>query len=183
MENRHLIDYQFKVPGPPIPKQRPYFVHKDKNGKALPYVKVINRQEDAEVAFKWAAMKYMTERGGVASVIEDGPIALGFTFIMPIPRSSWPQYKIRDLRRGMTFYHYGTPDADNLIKFCKDCLQGLCYKNDSQVAVYDPYPVKIYGFNPMTIIRVRSLPECEILEGDRFEINKLPGDNFFHGLT
>jgi len=183
MGSIELIDYQIKIPGPPIAKKRPLFAHRDKNGNPLPYVKTINIQGDEETAWKFSAMKYMTERGGVASVIEDGPIALGFTFIMPIPRSSWAQYKIRDLRRGMTFYHFGTPDTDNLIKFCKDCLQGLSYKNDSQVAAYDPYPVKVYGFKPMTMIRVRSLPECEILEGERFEFNKLPGDNFFDGLT
>ena len=183
MGTENVIDYQIKVPGAPIPKKRPLFAHKDKNGKALPFVKTINLQGDDEASWKYAAMKYMTERGGVQSVLQDGPIALGFTFIMPIPRSSWPQYKIRDLRRGMTFYHFGTPDTDNLIKFCKDCMQGLCFKNDSQVAAYDPYPVKIFGFKPMTIIRVRSLPECEMIEGDRFGINKLPGDNFFDDLT
>ena len=183
MAETELIDYQIKVPGPPIPKQRPYFVHKDKNGNALPFVKTINRQGDAEAAFKFSVLKYCTENAGGVCTIADGPIALGLTFVMPIPKSNWPQYKIRDLKRGMIFYHFIKPDLDNLIKFVKDCLQGICYANDSQVATMDPHPVKIYGLEPKTIIRIRSLPECEMLEGERFEINKPEGDTFWDGLN
>jgi len=160
---------KIEIPGEPIAKARPRFVHKDKNGKALPFIHTFNQQEDAEAAFKWDVIKYMTENnGGVMSIIEDGPIAMGFTFIMPV-RKNWPQYKIRDLQRGMTFYHFTKPDTDNLIKFCKDCLQGICYKNDSQVALYDPCPVKIYGFEPRTIIRIRKLPEFEMLKKEGYD--------------
>ena len=182
MENQELIDYQIKIPGEPIAKERPYSVHKDKEGNALPFIRHINRQEGVEAAWKFAALKYMTENGGVMSIIADAPIAMGFTFVMPV-RKNWPQYKIRDLRRGMTFYHFIKPDTDNLIKFVKDCLQGLCYKNDSQVAVYDPCPVKIYGFEPRTIIRIRVLPEFEMKNGERFAINKPPGDTFWDTIN
>jgi len=161
MENNEIINYTIEIPGEPIAKERPYFVSKDRNGKPLPFVKTINRQEDAQTAWKFTAMKFMTESGIGMYIIENAPIAMGFTFIMPV-RKNWPQYKIRDLQRGMTFYHFVKPDLDNLIKFTKDCLQGICYKNDSQVAIYDPPPVKIYGFEPKTIIRIRSLPEFEM---------------------
>ena len=124
----------------------------------------------------------MTENGKGMYIVEDAPIAMGFTFIMPV-RKNWPQYKIRDLRRGMTFYHFIKPDTDNLVKFAKDCLQGICYTNDGQVSVYDPCPVKIYGFEPKTIIRIRSLPVCEMLEGERFKFNKPAGDTFWDGLN
>lgn len=177
-----MIDYKIEIPGEPIAKERPLFVHKDKNGNALRYVKVVNKQEDEEAAYRWDVIQYLTKSGTGLFLIEDCPIAMGLTYIMPV-RKNWPQYKIRDLGRGMTFYHYIKPDLDNLIKFTKDVLEGLCYYNDAQVAVMDPPPVKIYGFKPKTIIRIRSLPECEMLEGERFEINKLPGDNFFDGLT
>lgn len=162
------------IPGEPIPKARPRFVHKDKHGNALPFIHTFNQQENEEAAFKWAAMKYMTENnGGVMSIIEDGPIAMGLTFIMPV-RKNWPQYKIRDLQRGMTFYHFIKPDLDNCIKFVKDCLQGLCYKNDSQVTVMYPPPLKIYGFEPKTIIRIRTLPEFEMVKREGYDVPVKP---------
>ena len=158
-----MIDYKIEVLGEPIAKARPLFVHKDRNGKALPYVKVVNKQEDAEAAYKWEVIQYLNRSGTGVFIIEDCPIAMGLTFIMPI-RKNWPQYKIRDLKRGMVFYHFKKSDLDNLVKFVKDCLEGICYKNDSQIAVLDPPAMKIYGLQAKTIIRIRSLPEFEILE-------------------
>lgn len=152
------VDYTFTVYGPPIPEKRPLFVHKDRNGKALPFVKVINRQEDEQAKFKWDAMADLMKSGTGLYIHEEGPIAMGLTFIMPIPKG-WPQYKIRDVGRGVNFYHFSKPDSDNLVKFVMDCLEGICYKNDSQIATMDPAPVKIYGFEPKTIIRIRTLPE------------------------
>jgi len=174
---------KIEIPGEPIAKERAYSVHKDKDGNALPFIRHFNRQENEDVAFKWAVMKYMTENhGGVMSIIETGPIAMGFIFIMPV-RKNWPQYKIRDLQRGMTFYHFVKPDTDNLIKFCKDCLQGICYKNDSQVAVYDPPPMKIYGFEPRTIITIRKLPEFEMVKREGYDIPVKPHEANQEGIN
>ena len=157
------MGFKIEIPGEPIAKARPFFVHKDRKGRALPYVKVINKQEKEEAAFKWAVINALSDNGGGLVVLEDIPLALGLTYIMPV-RKSWPQYKIRDLQRGMTFYHFGTPDLDNLIKFTKDCLQGLIFKNDSQVAILYPAPIKKYGLEPKTIITIRVLPEFEMPE-------------------
>ena len=158
-----MIDYKIEIPGEPIAKARPRFVHKDKNGNALPFIHTYPAQEDEEEAYRWAVIQYLTKAGTGLFLIEDCPIALGLTYIMPV-RKNWPQYKLRDLERGMIFYHYKKPDLDNLVKFTKDVLEGLCYKNDSQVALMDPPPVKFYGFEAKTIIQIRTLPKTEMTE-------------------
>jgi len=158
-----VIDYKIEIPGEPIKKERPRFAHKDRDGNALPFVRTYNPQEDAEAAYRWKVIKYLNRSGTGVFIIEDCPIAMGLTYIMPV-RKNWAQYKIRDLKRGMTFYHFIKPDLDNLIKFTKDVLEGLCYQNDSQVAMLDPPPVKIYGLEAKTIIRIRTLPKFEMVE-------------------
>ena len=155
-----MIDYKIVIPGEPIAKARPRFQHKDKNGNALPFVRTYNLQEDEQADYRWDVIQFLTQSGTGLFLIEDCPIAMGLTYIMPV-RKNWPQYKIRDLNRGMTFYHYIKPDLDNLIKFTKDVLEGLCYFNDSQVALMDPPPVKIYGIEPKTIIQIRTLPKSD----------------------
>jgi len=158
-----VIDYKIVIPGEPIAKERHRTQHKDKNGKALPYVRFYNPQEDEQEAYRWNVIQYLNRSGTGLFIIEDCPIAMGLTYIMPV-RKNWPQYKIRDLKRGMTFYHYIKPDLDNLIKFTKDVLSGLCYYDDAQIAVMDPPPVKIYGLEAKTIIRIRTLPKFEMTE-------------------
>lgn len=170
-----LIDYKIIIPGEPIAKARHRTVHKDKNGKALDFIHSYNTQEDEEAAYRWAAIQYLTKAGTGLFIIENCPIAMGLTYIMPV-RKNWAKYKIRDLERGMTFYHFKKPDLDNLIKFTKDVLEGLCYHNDSQIAVMDPPPIKIYGLEPKTIIQIRTLPKFEMVEDDmdRREFEGLP---------
>ena len=173
--DKTLIDYKIVIPGEPIPQARPKFVHKDRNGNPLPFVKTVNTQEDEQAAYRWDVIQYLTKSGTGLFLIEDCPIAMGLTYVMPV-RKNWAQYKIRDLKRGMVFYHYIKPDLDNLIKFTKDVLSGLCYHDDSQVAVMDPPPIKIYGLEAKTIIQIRTLPKFEMVKAytDRRDFEGLP---------
>ena len=158
-----MIDYKIVIQGEPIAKARHKTQHKDKHGNALPYVRTYNPQADEQAAYRWDVIQYLTNNGTGLFLIEDCPIAMGLTYIMPV-RKNWAQYKVRDLKRGMIFYHFIKPDLDNLIKFTKDVLSGLCYHDDSQVALMDPPPVKIYGLKAMTIIQIRTLPKAEMTE-------------------
>lgn len=159
--SKSLIEYTIIVDGEPIPKARHRTAHKDKNGNALPYVIYYDKQDKEKKAYKEAAHAYLTVNyPAELLMIESGPIAMGLTYIMPV-RKSWAQYKLRDLKRGMMFYHFVKPDLDNLIKFTKDVLEGLCYKNDAQISLMDPPPIKIYGLEARTIIKIRTLPEFE----------------------
>lgn len=61
--------------------------------------------------------------------ISDRPIhlVLEFHFLQP---KSWSKKK-----REATIYHTVKPDADNLAKTVKDFLNGIAYKDDSQVCI------------------------------------------------
>ncbi len=156
-----LINYTIIVDGDPIPKARHRTQHKDRDGNALDFVRSYSTQGDQVKAYRKSVLAYLTRNYPTKLLrIESGPISMGLTFIMPV-RKNWPQYKLTHLKQGMIFYHFKKPDLDNLIKFTKDVLEGLCYKNDSQISVMDPVPMKIYGFEARTIIQIRTLPEFE----------------------
>ena len=55
----------------------------------------------------------------------------------------------------MPHYCKTRPDIDNYIKFVMDCLNGLVYKDDSQVV--DIYSNKLYATNPQTIIIIKEI--------------------------
>ena len=74
---------------------------------------------------------------------------------MPVPKS-WPKWKVRDLERGVVFWHYKKPGVSNLVKFAEDCLNGLVWKDEAQIA-WVKNPQKYYGFEPKTVIEVEEL--------------------------
>lgn len=51
--------------------------------------------------------------------------------------------------------HTKKPDLDNLIKFTKDCLNGVAWHDDSQVVEYGAMK-KVYGDEPMTRILIEA---------------------------
>ena len=67
------------------------------------------------------------------------PVKLVVYFYMPIPKS-WSKKKRLE---AVGQYHIKKPDSDNLLKTVKDALNGIAYKDDSQVAVTVTY--KIYA--------------------------------------
>ena len=151
-----LINYTIIVPGEPIAKQRPLFVHKDKNGKALPYVKVINKQEDEQVNFRWAVIQYLIKTGTAIFIIEGDPVSITCSFYMRRPKSHYGTGKNSEiLKQNAPYYCTKKKDIDNLDKHVFDCLNGLCFKDDKQIV--ESHSKKIYSENPRTEIRIRSL--------------------------
>lgn len=59
------------------------------------------------------------------------PVKLIVFFYMPIPESWSKKKKLESVGK----YHIFRPDADNLLKTIKDALNGIAYKDDSQVAI------------------------------------------------
>lgn len=55
----------------------------------------------------------------------------------------------------MPYYCKSRPDIDNYIKFVMDCLNGIIYKDDSQVVHVEA--TKIYSTDPQTIIIIKEM--------------------------
>lgn len=134
---------QITIQGKPIAKKRPRFY------RAGEFIGKYNPQETEEGHWMWEAKQQLKEGPYI------GPIKLEICFVMPITKA-WPKYQRRDLEHGQqTFWHEKKPDLDNLIKFVKDCLNGLAWKDDSQVAFITAK--KIYGLESETIICISYL--------------------------
>ena len=55
------------------------------------------------------------------------------------------------------------PDADNLAKLCLDAMEGVVYKNDSQIV--DLHVTKSLDALPRTFVRVEELDESKLFAG------------------
>ena len=134
------------IPGKPIAKKRPRFVTRDRRGLPLPNVKTINIQETEEGKFLFHVYKQWKK-----PPIE-GAIILSVKFLMPIPASE-SKKNIKFMTTG-EIKHIKKPDLDNLLKFTKDCLNGVVWKDDAQV--FSIIAEKRYDPNPKTIISIFS---------------------------
>lgn len=81
-----------------------------------------------------------------------GVVRMDLIFAFPI-RKSWTKAKKKEALRRR--YHTIKPDRDNLMKTVQDALNGLAYKDDSQVA--DGSTIKIWDTKGYTKIRIEYL--------------------------
>ena len=132
MNEIHLI-----IPGAPIAKKRPRFVRRGK------FVGTYNPQETEEGKWLWLA------QGQIAERIDEGPIEIIMIFTMQIPAS------VSEKKRLSLMYqpHVKKPDIDNLQKFSLDCLNGVLFRDDSQI--HKITAVKRYGIDPGTEITAK----------------------------
>lgn len=84
-----------------------------------------------------------------------GPLAATIVFFYPRPKSK-PHAVWKDT----------TPDFDNIGKNVCDALEGIIYRNDSQIA--DPRCPKLYGEPARCVIDIRELP-TEVTPADLWE--------------
>jgi Holliday junction resolvase RusA-like endonuclease len=123
------------IPGVMPAKKRPRFARRGK------FVTTYNCQESEEGKVRWGMSAAMNGRDAIPSGI---PVTLRVTFFMPIPASTSKR------KRESLIWHVKTPDLDNLLKFLKDCGNGILWHDDSQVC--EIYAGKIYADNPRTVI-------------------------------
>ena len=106
----------FFVPGPPKGKARA----RAGNGRHYtPKVTV-----DAERGISWAARKAM-----VGSTLVEGAVYLEITALFERPKS-WPKSRKVEIN----VPHINKPDWDNVGKLVSDALNGIVWRDDSQVA-------------------------------------------------
>lgn len=126
------------IPGTPISKKRPRFARRGK------FVTTYNPQESEEGKF---ICLMQNNSHGHEPIPAGTPIFLTLIFYMPIPAST-PKKK----RDGL-MYHTKKPDLDNLIKFFKDCANGILWHDDSQVVHIEA--AKMYANEPKTIVSLK----------------------------
>lgn len=117
---------RFRVPSIPVaqPRQRHRIMAiagRQVVGNYTPRTAPVN-------AFK--ASVQLSARSAYTGPPLEGPLQLQLVFLMPRPgRLRW---KKRDMPR---CWHDRKPDADNLVKAVKDSLNGLLWRDDSQIAL------------------------------------------------
>jgi Holliday junction resolvase RusA-like endonuclease len=131
---------RFTVPGKPVAKGRPRLSTRGGFARAYTPAKT--------VAYEGlVAMAGQEAMAGAAPYT--GPVAVSLTAVFPIP-SSWPKK-----RRAEAHWHTGKPDGDNLAKSVGDGLNGVCWRDDSQVASWRV--LKTYGETPGLHVEVTAL--------------------------
>lgn len=129
--------------GDPIPQARPRFARKGS------FVSCYDNQAKVKEGYKWQLRSQFREEPW------EFPIALDIVFFMPIPKSS-SGIKKRQMANGV-IAHMKKPDLDNLQKFVLDCLNGLAFRDDSQIS--EIRAKKIYSNKPGTLIRMIPLAD------------------------
>ena len=136
-----MSELTITIPGKPIAKARPRFARRGK------FVKTYSCQETEEGRFMFSLMAQLRE--GWQPI--HGPVRLEALFMMPITSSASNKKRL-DMALG-NIRHTKKPDTDNLLKFVKDCANGILWKDDSQV--YSLYATKFYAETPGTTLTLR----------------------------
>lgn len=135
---------EFFVPGQPVGKGRPRATVRA--GRARLYTPAKTEKYEARVAL--FAQQAMAGRPVMA-----GPVALSVTALFPIP-TSWPKKRQAAARAG-TEQHTKRPDADNCAKAILDGLNGVVWKDDSQVVTLSIE--KRYSDRPGVLVTVEEV--------------------------
>lgn len=120
----------FTVPGIPVGKGRARAAVIA--GRARLYTPAKTQHYEADVA-KSAAVAM----GGADPF--QGPVRLGLLITFPLPKA-----KRATRNRPAAHWHTSKPDASNVLKAVEDAMNGIVYRDDSQIAevsvskVYDP---------------------------------------------
>lgn len=126
------MEIKFTVQGTPQPKQRPRVTSR---GTYTPA-----RTKDYEKIVGWS---YAAAGGKMMS----GAIEVRVNAYFCIPKSR------KDVSVGD--WHLQRPDLDNVVKIVKDALNGIAYKDDSQVVV--EYGNKMWGASERIEVTVKEI--------------------------
>jgi Holliday junction resolvase RusA-like endonuclease len=136
------------IPGKPIAKNRPRFARRGK------FVQTYSDQETEAGKF------YLQARMQCKSEPLECPLMVRMSFFLPRPKSHYGTGRnAGKLKSSAPPYPDKKPDVDNYEKFAADCLNGLAWKDDSQVV--DCHSKKRYSENPRTVIEIKPMEEWE----------------------
>ncbi len=129
----------FEVPGEPRGKGRPRFTngHAYTDSETRAYEKkIMAHYRQALRDFRWPDSAY---------------ISVEVTAVYPIPKSA-TKASLAAIQAGRILPKR-KPDIDNVLKVVLDSLNGIAYKDDSQVVMVSGK--KIYGHDPKLIIEMK----------------------------
>lgn len=132
---------KFEILGQPIAKQRPRVT---RSGIAYTPSKTVNY----ETLVKYTYQSLYPKRELIL-----GHIEANITAVFPVPKS-YSKKKTAELLNGHNNYDK-KPDCDNLAKIILDSLNGLAYKDDSQVTSL--HINKEYGTQPKVIVELKEM--------------------------
>lgn len=133
MQNR----INFTIQGGPVAKGRPRFARR--GNFVTTYTPTNTAQAENEIQEE--ALKHICEP-------ITAPVELLIVFYMPIPRST-SKKRAESLKNAP---HVKRPDVDNLAKLVLDALNGIAWKDDSQV--FKMTVEKRYSDNPRTEVTI-----------------------------
>ena len=133
------------LPGNPIGKGRPRVRVVTPRGRA-PFATIYTPKEtqDYELALAWAGKAAMRGQKPL-----EGPVGVEITAYMPVPASWSGKAKVAALMG--TVRPTGKPDYDNIGKIAGDALNGIVWRDDSQIV--QAVTRKLYAESPRLEIR------------------------------
>lgn len=139
----------FKLIGVPQPRKRARAsIAKSKSGKYFIRMYDEQNQEMQELKVRIAMIWN--------SKPIDGPVGVRCNFYLPRPKNHYGTGRnAGKLKPSAPIHHTKIPDVDNLEKMVFDAMNGIVWKDDSQVV--DNRSSKEYGEQPRTEVRVYEL--------------------------
>ena len=132
---------KFEILGQPIAKQRPRVTR-----AGIAYTPKATVNYETLVKYTYQSLYPQKE-------LISGNIEATITAVFPVPKS-YSKKKTEELLNGHNNYDK-KPDCDNLAKIILDSLNGVAYKDDSQVTALHIY--KEYGTQPKVIVELKEL--------------------------
>lgn len=132
---------RFEVLGKPVAKARPRMT---RQGFAYTPVKTVNYENLVKYTFQSEFPQHEPFKGYIEASI---------TAIFEVPKS-YSKKKAKELLETHNNYNH-KPDCDNLAKIILDSLNGIAYKDDSQVTIL--HINKEYGEQPKVVVELKEV--------------------------
>ena len=116
----------FTIPIPPHGQMRPRYTSRGKFHKAY--------KADGQVTMERQLMAYLKDHAPEKPF--EGPVLLDVVALFARPKHHYGTGRNSGkLKKTAPVWHTKKPDADNLLKMLKDCMNEIFYKDDKQVCV------------------------------------------------
>lgn len=125
----------FFVPGPPRGKGRPRAAKRGKH---------ITLYTPAETAAYESTVALAAQQAMAGQPLLDGPVEVIMRIVVPIA-ASWPKRRQAQALAGVAL-PINKPDSDNVVKAVFDAINGVVWRDDTQVV--DMHVRKRYGATP-----------------------------------